>query len=150
MRSRSKSSRSRGGGTDTRFGGGAAGGGAAGSSRSRFFDVFRTRGTSGPFRRLMSRRCRAPRGKLSTVPLCLRHKRGPETGERGPAGALVKKGAQTLRGEYFKSNRGATAVPPGSRRRALDFPARLSRTSAASVVLARGKKSAQICRIRSC
>ena len=48
MRSRSKSSRSRGGGTDTRFGGGAVGG-AAGSSRSRFFDVFRTRGTSGPF-----------------------------------------------------------------------------------------------------
>ena len=28
------------------------------------------------------------------------------------------------------SNRGATGVPPGSRRRGLDFPARLSRTSA--------------------
>ena len=41
MRSRSSSSRAR-------FRGGAAGG-AAGSSRSRFFDVFRTRGTSGPF-----------------------------------------------------------------------------------------------------
>ena len=48
MRSRSRSSRSRGGGADTRFWGGAAGG-AAGCSRSRFFVVFRTRGTSGPF-----------------------------------------------------------------------------------------------------
>ena len=48
MRSRATSSGSGGSGADTRFGGGAVGG-AAGSSRSRFFHVFRTRGTSGPF-----------------------------------------------------------------------------------------------------
>ena len=49
MRSRSRSSRSRGGGADTMRRRDRAAGGAAGSSRSRFFDVFRTRGTSGPF-----------------------------------------------------------------------------------------------------
>ena len=85
MRSRSKPSRSRGGGADTRFWGGAAGG-AAGSSRRRFLPriecggALYMRGTSCP----------------STTGFVWR-RRWTSCG--------IKKGAQTLQslGEYFKS-----------------------------------------------
>ena len=102
-------------------------------------------------RRPMSRRCRAPRDRLSTVPSCLRHKRGPEsTGERGPAGVLVKK-------RRSDSQRGDLTFQIAGRRRSARIEEAGSRLSSASLAYVCGvgcpcarQKSAQIRRICSC